>query len=133
MTTDSLLHVLQRLGPAGRALLDALGHRMELAAHELTVARNEIASSLVLGAAALVLVLLGGIALTFAIAAAVWHLESRGLWLALLTLAYLVAAAMLGLAMRRRLRRVTFLAETARQLGEDRICLGLLLRGKEPS
>jgi uncharacterized membrane protein YqjE len=132
MTTESVLHIVKRLGPAGRAIIDGLGHRVELAALELSEARDQIASTLVLGVAALVLALLGGIALTFAIAAAVWHLETRWLWLALLTLAYFGGAAALVAAMRKGLRRVRILPETSRQLTEDRLCLGALLHEDKP-
>lgn len=127
MTTESVFHVLKRAGPAGRAVLDGIGHRVELAALELSEARDQVASSLVLGVAALVLSLLGGIAFTFAIAAAIWHREDRWLWLALLTLAYFGGAAGFAMTMIRRLKRVALLPETSRQLNEDRICIGALL------
>lgn len=127
MTTESVFHVLKRAGPAGRAVLDGIGHRVELAVLELSEARDQVASSLILGVAALVLSLLGGIAFTFAIAAAIWHREDRGLWLALLTLAYFGGAAGFAMTMIRRLKRVALLPETSRQLNEDRICIGALL------
>lgn len=127
MTTESVIHLLRRAGPAGRALLDGVNHRLRLALVELADLRDQIAASLALGLAALVLALLAGIAATFAIAAALWHREDRELWLALLTLLYLGGAAALGLTMTRRLKRLRLLPETARQLDEDRLCLGALL------
>lgn len=127
MTPESVIHIFKRAGPAARAMLDGIGHRAQLALLELTEMRDQIASSLVLGLAALVLSLLGGIALTFAIAAAVWHLELRWLWLALLTLAYFGGAGLLAMSMKKRLKRLQFLPETSRQLNEDRVCLGSLL------
>ncbi len=132
MTTESVIHLLRRAGPAGRALLDGVNHRLRLSLVELADLRDQIASSLVLGLAALILALLGGIAATFAIAAAIWHREDRELWLALLTLAYLGGAVALGLAMTRRLKRLELLPETARQLNEDRLCLGALLHEEKP-
>lgn len=134
MNTESVIHLLRRAGPAGRALLDGVNHRLRLAVVELSDLREQIASALALGIAGLVLALLAGIAANFAIAAALWHREDRELWLALLTLVYLGGAAALGLAMTRRLKRLRILPETARQLDEDRLCLAALLHdGKTPS
>ena len=131
MTAESALHLFKRAGPAARALLDGIGHRAQLAMLELTDLRDQVASSLVLGVAALVLSLLGGIALTFAIAAAIWHRADRGLWLGLLTLAYFVAAGASALVMMKRLKRLEFLPETSRQLNEDRLCIGALLHDEK--
>ena len=69
MTPETAIHLFNRAVPALRAMLDGLGHRAQLALLEFTELRDQIASSLMLGLAALVLSLLGGIALTFAIAA----------------------------------------------------------------
>lgn len=131
MTAESAIHLLKRAGPAARAVLDGFGHRVQLATLELADMRDQVASSLVLGLAALVLSLLGGIALTFAIAAAIWHREDRGLWLGLLTLVYFVGAGVLALVMTRRLKRLEFLPETSRQLNEDRLCIGALLHDEK--
>lgn len=131
MSPDSVIHVLKRAGPVARAMLDGIGHRVELAVLELTEARNQIASSLVLGVVSLVLSLLGGIALTFAIAAAVWHRDDRGLWLGLLTLVYFAVAGALAWAMVKGLKRVSLLPQTSRQLSEDRLCLGALLHDQK--
>ncbi len=127
MTPESAIHLFKRAGPALRAMLDGLGHRAQLALLEFTELRDQIASSLMLGLAALVLSLLGGIALTFAIAASIWHREDRGLWMGLLTLVYFVIAGVLAMVMTKRLKRLSFLPETSRQLNEDRLCLGALL------
>jgi uncharacterized membrane protein YqjE len=132
MSPDSVLHLFKRAGPAGRALLDGVGHRVQLARLELTELGEKIASSVLLGVCALVLALLGGIAATFAIAAAVWHREDRGLCLGLLTLAYFVTAGGFALSMRKRLKQLEFLPETSRQLHEDRLCLGALLHDEKP-
>lgn len=131
MTTESAIHLFKRAGPAARAVLDGVGHRVELALIELSDLRDQVASSLVLGLAALVLSLLGGIAFTFAIAAAVWHREDRGLWLGLLTLVYFITAGVLALVMTKRLKRIEFLPETSRQLSEDRLCIGALLHDEK--
>jgi uncharacterized membrane protein YqjE len=127
MTAESVIHIVKRAGPAARAMLDGVGHRAQMALLELAEMRDKVASSLIFGLAALILSLLGGIALTFAIAALVWHREDRGLWLGLLTLAYFVSAGLLAWTMVRRLKQLEFLPETSRQLTEDRICLGALL------
>lgn len=127
MIADSVIHGFKRAGPAARAMLDGVGHRVQLALLELSEMRDKITSSLLFGVAALVLALLGGIALTFAIAASVWHRPDRGLWLGLLTLAYFISAGLLAWTMVKRLKRLEFLPETSRQLNEDRVCLGALL------
>ncbi len=131
MIAESIYHLFKRAGPVGRALLDGVGHRAQLAMLEISELRDRVTSSLVMGLVALILALLGGIALTFAIAAAVWHREDRGLWLALLTLVYFVTAGVLALVMTRRLKRLEFLPETSRQLNEDRLCLGALLHDEK--
>jgi uncharacterized membrane protein YqjE len=131
MIAESIYHLLKRAGPVARAVLDGVGHRAQLALLELGEMKDRITSSLLMGVIALVLSLLGGIALTFAIAAAVWHRDDRGLWLALLTLAYFVTAGVLAMVMMRRLKRLEFLPETSRQLNEDRLCLGALLHDEK--
>jgi Protein of unknown function (DUF1469). len=127
MTAESVFHLFKRAGPAARAVLDGVGHRAQLAVLEFADLRDQVVSSFMLGVAALALSLLGGFALTFAIAAAIWHREDRGLWLGLLTLAYFVGAGVSALVMTRRLKRIEFLPETSRQLNEDRVCIGALL------
>lgn len=131
MTTESVIHMLRRAGPVGRAMLDGVNHRLRLACVELADLRDRIVSSLLLGLAALVLALLGGIAATFAVAAAIWHREDRGLWLALLTFAYLGVACVLAAVAVLRLKRLELLPETSRQLDEDRLCLGVLLNDEK--
>lgn len=133
MTTESAIHLFKRAGPAARAVLDGIGHRTQLALIEVSDLKDKVTSSLLLGVAALVLSLLGGIALTFAIAACVWHREDRGLWLGLLTLAYFITAGVLAMVMTKRLKRLEFLPETSRQLNEDRLCLGALLHDEKHS
>jgi uncharacterized membrane protein YqjE len=127
MIAESIYHLLKRAGPVARACLDGLAHRAQLAKLEFAEMRDRVTSSLLMGVIALILALLGGIALTFAIAAAVWHLDTRGLWLGLLTLVYFVAAGVLAMTMIKRLKNLEFLPETSRQLNEDRVCLGALL------
>jgi uncharacterized membrane protein YqjE len=132
MTPESAIHLFRRARPVGRALLDGASHRLRLALVELAGLRDQIFSSLMLGLGALILALLGGIAATFAIAAALWHREDRELWLALLTLAYFGVACMLAAVAALRLKRLRFLPETARQLHEDRLCVDALLRDRKP-
>lgn len=131
MNAESVIHILKRAGPVARAMLDGVGHRAQLALVELAETRDKVTSSLVFGLVALVLSLLGGIALTFAVAASIWHRADRGLWLGLLTLVYFVSSAVFALVMVRRLKRLEFLPETTRQLNEDRLCLGALLHDEK--
>jgi UPF0716 family protein affecting phage T7 exclusion len=53
----------------------------------------------------------------------VWSRPDRGLILGILTLAYVVASAVLGFIAARRLGTWQPFAETRRQLGEDAACL----------
>lgn len=132
MNAESFIHLLRRAGPVGRAMIDGASHRLRLANLELADLRDQIVSSLLLVLAALVLALMGGIAATFAIAAALWHREDRGLWLVLLTLAYFGVACVLAAVAALRLRRLELLPETSRQIDEDRLCLGALLNDERP-
>jgi uncharacterized membrane protein YqjE len=98
-------------------------HRGELAGLELREARAHLAVTGAAAAIAGALVLLGGVAGTLAIAAAVWDRGDRGAILGLVTLVYLLCAAALGWWAARRLRCWQPLAETLRQLKEDCSCL----------
>ena len=59
----------------------------------------------------------------FALAAAVWQREDRGLILSLVTLGYLAGAAVLAYVASRRLRNWSPFAETCRQFHADCECL----------
>jgi uncharacterized membrane protein YqjE len=98
-------------------------HRGELAGLELREARAHVAGTLAAAGIAATLGLLGGIAGTFAIAAAVWDSPNRGLILGLLTLAYFAAAGALAWWAVRRLKVWRPFAETIYQLREDCSCL----------
>src|SRR5690606_14976378 len=103
------------------------GHRGELAAVETAEARDHFIISVAIGLTVFGLALLTGLALTFAIAAAVWHRDDRGLILAALTLTYLLATIATAWGLRSRLRRWRPLAEIRRQLREDGECIGRML------
>ena len=110
--------------PAGtgsylQLLLKALRHRGQLAALETSEAGVHLAGTMLAAIGAFCLMLLTGFTLTFAIAAAVWHLEARGWILGGLALVYLAAAALLAFRIHRRMSAWRPLASTRRQLGED--------------
>jgi uncharacterized membrane protein YqjE len=109
--------------------MEGLMHRGELAALELREARTHAAVTGAVAAIAAALVLLAGIAGTFAIAASVWERSDRGLILGLVTLAYLLGAAALGWWTARRFRSWQPLCDTFRQLKEDCSCLHDYLAG----
>ena len=98
-------------------------HRGELAGLELREARTHVASTAVAAGVGAVLVLLGGMAGTFAIAAAVWDSPHRGVILGLLTLAYFAGAAALAWWIARRLKAWRPFAETIYQIREDCSCV----------
>ena len=104
-------------------------HRGELAGLELREARTHVAGTAIAAGVALALVLLGGIAGTFAIAAAVWDSPNRGLILGLLTLAYFAGAAGLAWWTARRLKAWRPFADTDYQFHEDCSCLHQYLTG----
>jgi uncharacterized membrane protein YqjE len=110
-------------GSVPRVVVEALMHRGELASIELREARLHAAKTAVAAVFSGALLLLGGFAGTFALAAAVWNRGDRGLILGLVTLAYLAASAALGLVAARRLKAWQPFSETFRQFREDCSCL----------
>ncbi len=133
MTPDVLFTALDRVAPATRVVLTGLAHRGELAAVEAGEARDHLTTSILIGAGVFALALLAGIALTFTVAAAVWHRDDRGLLLGLLTAAYLVGASGLAWALARRLRAWRPLRETRRQMRADGDCFGRLFPDDSPA
>jgi uncharacterized membrane protein YqjE len=110
-------------GSVQRVVVEALMHRGELISVELREARAHAARTAVAALLAAALLLLGGFAGTFAVAAAVWNREDRGMILGLLTIAYLAGAVALGFVAARRLRSWQPFAETFRQFHQDCTCL----------
>jgi uncharacterized membrane protein YqjE len=110
-------------GSAPRVIVEALVHRGELASLELREAQQHGFRTAVMIGFAAVLVLLGGVAGTFALAAAVWQREDRGLILSLVTLGYFVGAAVFAYVASRRLRNWSPFAESCRQFHADCECL----------
>lgn len=133
MTPDVLFTVLDRLAPTTRVVLTGLAHRGELAAVEAGEARDHLAVSILIGAVVFAVALLAGIALTFTVAAAVWHRDDRALLLGILTIGYLAAAAGLAWGLARRLRAWRPLREIRRQLREDGDCIEKLLPADDSS
>jgi uncharacterized membrane protein YqjE len=118
-------------GSVPGVVVEALMHRGELALLELEEATQHVTRTTAAAVLSATLLLLGGFAGTFAVAAAVWNRPDRGLILALITVAYLAAAAALAFVAAGRLRSWTPFAEIRRQLHEDGACLrGALNRGK---
>lgn len=127
MTPDVLFTALDRVAPTARVVLTGLAHRGELAAVETGEARDHLTTSILIGAGVFALSLLAGMALTFTVAASVWHRDDRGLLLGLLTLGYLITAVGLAWGLIRRLRAWRPLREIRRQLREDGKCIDNLL------
>ncbi len=123
MSTPALSSPTFSPGSTPRILIEGLIHRGELAGLELREARSHVAGTAIATGVAAALGLLGGIAATFAVAAAVWDSPHRGLLLSLLALAYFAAAAGLAWWAARRLRIWRPFAETLYQLREDCSCL----------
>jgi uncharacterized membrane protein YqjE len=123
MPVDTSTPPLAALGPTPRIVVEGLMHRGELASLEIREARVHAATTGIIAGLAAALILLGGFAGTFAMAAAVWHRDDRGFILALTTLAYLAGAAALGWWAVRRIKSWHPLAESRRQVQEDFLCL----------
>lgn len=118
---------LSFLGPAPRIVLEGLMHRGQLATLEMAEARDHAARTALIALLAGVGALLAGFAALLTLAALVWQRDDRGLILGLATLALVLGAGGLGGWAARRLRAWQPLAETRRQLHEDRVCLENLL------
>lgn len=113
-------------------LNEAVDHRVDLAALELDEAGDHALGSLLLLVAAMLLALFGGFAALLTCAVLVWDSAHRDWWLAGICLALLAAAALAGLALRRRLRRWQPLAEFRTQIRQDRACLNRLIKTALP-
>jgi uncharacterized membrane protein YqjE len=118
---------LGQIGPALKTLLAASFHRGELASLELGEACDHLFISATLGFGAAALILLGGFAGTFTVAALVWDRPDRGLILGLLAAGYLLAGGGFGWFAARRIRSWRPLEETCRQLNRDHECLQAVL------
>ncbi len=127
MISKNTLPLPAGLGSWLQLLLQGVRHRGQLASLETAEAGEHLLKTVLIATGTAALTLLTGFALTFAIAAAVWHLENRGVILILVACAYLCAAIMLGVWARRRVRTWRPLAATRRQLDEDRELIGELL------
>jgi uncharacterized membrane protein YqjE len=110
-------------GAAPRVIVEALVHRGELAALELKEAHAYGVRTAVMTGASAGLLLLGGFAGTFALAAAVWDRPDRGMILSLATLAYLLASGAFAFVASRRLRDWQPFTETTRQFHADCACI----------
>ena len=106
-----------------RLLLDALGHRAELAGVEMAEARAELAKTAVFLAVSAGLSLLAATLFTAAFAAAVWQTSYRIPALLALASAYAIGAVGFFVAARRRLRGWQPFGEISAQLRKDAQCL----------
>ncbi len=111
------------LGAAGFAALNALRHRVELAALEAAEARDHAAMTAVLLASAVGLGLMAGFALTLLLAVLVWNQPWRGEALGALALLEGMAGVLCGAAVRARLRRWRPFDGISEQLRQDAQCL----------
>lgn len=119
---------LPPLGKAISLLGESVGHRAELAALELSEAREHVVGSLLLAAGTAALVLFTGFALTLLAASLVWDSPNRGWWLAGLTAVYVISAIATGFALVRRLHTWRPLSELQFQLKQDYQCLNNLVK-----
>lgn len=110
-------------GSPPRVVVEALMHRSELATLEFEEAREHATRTLIIVGFSAAFVLLFGFTSTVAIAASVWHREDRGLILSLVTLAYLIGAAVLAWVSVRRIKQWQPFSETRRQFHEDCACV----------
>lgn len=127
-TTSPLPNIgLGQIVPALKVFVGGAVHRGELAALELAEVSHHAFLTILAALAAVALVLLGGFAATFMIAAMVWDMPERTLILGLVALGYLlVAGGMIWLASA-RIRTWRPFLETRRQLRNDSTCLQSLL------
>jgi uncharacterized membrane protein YqjE len=107
---------------------ESFAHRAELAALELTEAREHALGSSLLAGATAALVLFTGFAFTLLVAGLVWDDPHRGWWLGGLNAAYLAATVATAFILTRRLRTWRPFGETQRQLQEDYQCLNRLIK-----
>jgi uncharacterized membrane protein YqjE len=120
-----------RIPPPGEVIslfAEAVGHRAQLAQLELGEARDHVLWSGLIAAAAGVMGLLTGMALTLLFAALVWESEHRIAWMVGLCAAYALLAAGAGFLLFRRLRQWRPMAETKFQLDQDGDTFARLVR-----
>jgi uncharacterized membrane protein YqjE len=110
-------------GSTPRVVVEALIHRGDLLAVELKEARvHGLRTAITVGISS-VFLLLAGFSGTFALAAAVWQRNDRGLILTLVTLGYLAISGILAYIAARRLTTWHPFSETVRQFHEDCECV----------
>ncbi|MDX2185839.1 MAG: phage holin family protein [Opitutaceae bacterium] len=110
--------MIDTLSMAG-AVIDAARNRGRLALAESKLALRDALGIISLMAAALLLLMLVGLALTLAFAALVWDMEHRVLYLCLLGIGYGVAAYASVVVAKKRVSNWHPLEETSGQLAED--------------
>jgi uncharacterized membrane protein YqjE len=108
---------------ASHIAVDALIHRGELASLELAEAKEFCIKTGVMIGISVAMVLLGGIAGTFALAAAVWNRPDRGMILGLVAIGYLLVSGGFAFFAARRLKAWRPFEETTKQLREDCTCI----------
>jgi len=127
-TTSPLPNIgLGQIVPALKVFLGGAVHRGELVALEFAQVSHHAFLTVVAALAAMALVLLGGFAATFMIAAMVWDTPQRTLILGLVALGYLLIAGLLIWLASARIRAWRPFLETRRQLRNDSNCLQSVL------
>jgi uncharacterized membrane protein YqjE len=115
-------------GSTPRVVVEALVHRGDLLSVELKEARvHGLRTAIMVGISG-VLLLLAAFSGTFALAAAVWQRNDRGLILGLVTLGYLVVSGIFACIVARRLRTWHPFSETVRQFHEDCECVQEIIK-----
>jgi uncharacterized membrane protein YqjE len=126
-SAPSLLSGVSRLPSSASRVLRGLDHRAELAALELSEAREHATGIAALLLLAAVAALLTGFALNFLIAAIWWDTPHRVLAIGVSTLVQAAVAGGAALLCARRARRWRPFPETFEQLKKDSQCLHALL------
>lgn len=120
------------LREAATMLNEAVSHRADLVAIELTEARAHALTSAILLGVAVLLAFLGLLTLNLIVAALVWESPHRAWWLVGLGGIHLGGAAIAVLLLQRRLRSWQPLSEIRHQLHLDQQCLSQILKAILP-
>lgn len=115
-------------GVAFSLLSESASHRAELAALEMSEARDHVLVSLLLAAGTAAIALIAGFAITLLLASLAWDSPHRAWWLVGICTAYVGTATGLGFMLVRRMRDWRPLESTQTQLQEDLQCLNKLIK-----
>jgi uncharacterized membrane protein YqjE len=118
---------LGQIMPAVKVVLEAIFHRGELVALELSQVSEYAFIVLIAAFFAVAFALLGGFAATFMVASMVWDRPDRAMILGLMAVANLIFATALAVFTAGRLRKWQPFRETGKQLRNDHECLQSIL------